>query len=61
MKSRRLFTRIPYQTLVAAPRDDFLKARPQKGRSVLTSEGVSPSVLTSDRRERADKLPQAAC
>jgi hypothetical protein len=31
-----------------------------RAEALLTSEGVSLSVLTSDRRERADKAPLGA-
>jgi len=47
--------------LTASSRDDFLTRRRPKGGAVLTSEGVSLSVLTSLRSRRADKLPKAAC
>jgi hypothetical protein len=47
-------------TRVATLQDDLLKARPQ-AEALLTSEGASPSVLTSDRRERADKPAKQAC
>jgi hypothetical protein len=43
---------------MAAPRDGFLTRRLAEPGAVLTSEGVSPSVLTSLRSRRALLAPR---
>jgi hypothetical protein len=45
----------PGSALSATLRDDFAESEPE-GRSVLKSEGASPSVLTRRRSRRADTL-----